>query len=87
MAALRMRLHIPLMTGCISTQGGVTRGRDEVLKEVRAIHKTMLKGVSITIDNMTVHFVTHDVALVNAIHTSDTYVTPEDGLNTRMKGR
>jgi uncharacterized protein (TIGR02246 family) len=62
----------------INPGGGVTRGRDEVLKEV--IHKTMLKGVSITIDNMTVHFVTHDVALVNAIHTSDSYVTPEDGL-------
>jgi hypothetical protein len=40
----------------------------------------MLKGVSITIDSMTVRFVTHDVALVNAIHTSDSYVTPEDGL-------
>jgi uncharacterized protein (TIGR02246 family) len=64
----------------INPGGGVTRGRDEVLKEVKAIHKTMLKGVSITIDNMTVHFVTHDVALVNAIHTSDCYVTPEDGL-------
>ena len=38
----------------INPGGGITRGRDEVLKEVRAIHKTMLKGVSITIDNMTV---------------------------------
>jgi uncharacterized protein (TIGR02246 family) len=76
-----MRLHIQLMTGCISTPGGgITRGREEVLKEVRAIHKTMLKGVSITIDNMTVHFVTRDVALVNAIHKSDSYVTAEDGM-------
>src|SRR6266478_680574 len=64
----------------INPGGGLTRGRDEVLKEVRAIHKTMLKGVSITIDSMTVRFVTHDVALANAIHTSDSYVTPEDGL-------
>src|SRR4029077_13576991 len=64
----------------INPGGGLTRGRDEVLKEVRAIHKTMLKGVSITIDSMTVRFVTHDVALVNVIHTSDSYVTPEDGL-------
>ena len=55
----------------INPGGGITRGRDEVLKEVRAIHKTMLKGVSITIDSMTVRFVTHEVALVNAIHTSD----------------
>ena len=64
----------------INPGGGITRGRDEVLKEVRAIHKTMLKGVSITVDSMTVRFMTHDVALVNTIHTSDSYVTPEDGL-------
>ena len=64
----------------INPGGGLTRGRDEVLEEVRAIHKTMLKGVSITIDSMTVHFVTGDVALVNVIHKSDSYVTPEDGV-------
>src|SRR5438876_12017602 len=64
----------------INPGGGITRGRDEGLKEVRAIHKTMLKGVSITIDNVTVHFVTPDVALVDAVHTSDSYVTPEDGV-------
>jgi len=64
----------------INPGGGLTRGRDEVLKEVRAFTKTMLKRVSITIDSMTVHFVTRDVALVNAIHKSDSYVTPEDGM-------
>ena len=64
----------------INPGGGLTRGRDEVLKEVRAIHKTMLKRVSITIDKTTVNFVTHNVALVNAVHTSDSYVTPEDGV-------
>jgi uncharacterized protein (TIGR02246 family) len=64
----------------INPGGGITRGRDEVLKEVRAIHKTMLRGVSITTESMTVRFVTHDVALVNAIHKSDSYVTPEDGM-------
>lgn len=42
----------------INPGGGITRGRGEVLKEVRTIHKTMLQGVSITIDSMTVHFVT-----------------------------
>jgi len=64
----------------INPGGGITRGRDEVLKEVRAIHKTMLRGISITTESMTVHFVTPDVALVNAIHKSDRYVTPEDGI-------
>ena len=64
----------------INPGGGITRGRDKVLKEVRAIHKTMLKGVSITIESMTVRFVTPDVALVDAVHKSDSYVTPEDGV-------
>lgn len=64
----------------INPGGGITRGRDKVLKEVRAVHKTMLKGVSITIESMTVHFVTPDVALVDAVHKSDSYVTPEDGV-------
>lgn len=64
----------------INPGGGITRGRNEVLKEVRAIHQTMLKGVRITIDTMTIRFVTPDVAIVNAIHTSDTYITPEDGI-------
>src|SRR5437667_12014944 len=61
----------------INPGGGITRGRDKVLKEVRAIHKTMLKGVSITIDGMTVHFVTADVGWVDADHKSHSCVTPE----------
>ena len=64
----------------INPGGGITRGRDAVLKEVRDVHQTMLKGVRITIDTMTIHFVTVEVAIVNAIHTSDTYITPKDGI-------
>lgn len=64
----------------INPGGGITRGREDVLKEVRAIHQTMLKGVRLTIDTMTTRFVTSDVAILNAVHTSDTYITPEDGI-------
>jgi uncharacterized protein (TIGR02246 family) len=64
----------------INPGGGITRGREDVLKEVRAIHQTMLKGVKITIDTMTIRFVTPDVAIINAVHTSDPYITPEDGI-------
>jgi uncharacterized protein (TIGR02246 family) len=64
----------------INPGGGITRGRAEVLREVKAIHQTMLKGIKITIDTMTIRFVTTDVAIVNTIHKSDTYVTPEDGI-------
>ena len=64
----------------INPGGGITRGREDVLKEVRAIHQTMLKGISLSIDTMTTRFVTADVAIVNAVHTSGTYITPEDGI-------
>lgn len=64
----------------INPGGGVTRGRDAVLKEVRAIHQTMLRGIKITIDTLEIRFVTYNVAIVNATHTSDTYVSPEDGI-------
>jgi uncharacterized protein (TIGR02246 family) len=64
----------------INPGGGITRGREDVLREVRAIHQTMLKGVGLTIDTMTTRFVSSDVAIINAVHTSGTYTTPEDGI-------
>ena len=36
----------------INPGGGITRGRAEVLKEVRAVHQTFLKGVSLTIERI-----------------------------------
>ena len=51
----------------INPGGGITRGREDVLKEVRAIHQTMLKGVRITIDTMTIRFVTADPSHVVAM--------------------
>jgi uncharacterized protein (TIGR02246 family) len=65
----------------INPGGRITRGRAEALKEVRAVHQTMLKGINITIDSMTIRFVAAGVAIVNAVLTSDTYTTPEDGIN------
>src|SRR5580704_13500062 len=56
--------------------GGITKGRDEVLKVVRSIHQTFLKGVSITIESMTIRFITHDVAIVDVIHKISTYELP-----------
>lgn len=64
----------------INPGGGISRGRENVLKEVRAVHQTMLKGCRISIDTLTTHFVTAEVAIINAVHTSDTYITPEDGI-------
>ena len=57
---------------------GLTRGQEEVLKKVRAISKTTLKRVSVTIESMTVQFGTDGVALVDAIHRGDSYITHEN---------
>ena len=60
----------------INPGGGITKGRDEVLKEVRSVHQTFLKGVSITIESMTIRFITPDVAIADVIHKISTYELP-----------
>lgn len=56
--------------------GGITKGRDEVLELVRRVHQTFLKGVSITIESMTIRFITPDVAIADVIHKISTYEIP-----------
>src|SRR5436190_23343396 len=48
----------------INPSGGWTRGREAVLKELKAVHSTFLKGVSDTVETMDVRFATSDVAVV-----------------------
>jgi uncharacterized protein (TIGR02246 family) len=57
--------------------GGITKGRDEVLKEVRQVHQTFLKGVTTTIESMTIRFLTADVAIANVIHKGSPFKTPD----------
>lgn len=57
--------------------GGVTRGREATLKDLNAVHATFLKGVSDTIEDMSVRFATRDVAVVNVISRMSTYTTPD----------
>lgn len=52
----------------IHSGGGITRGRDQVLSEVRSVHQSILKGVSMSMESMTIRYVTADVALVVALH-------------------
>ncbi len=61
----------------INPGGGITKGRDEVLKEVRAVHQTFLKGVSLTIESMTIRFLTPTVAIANVVHKSSDYELPQ----------
>ncbi len=57
--------------------GGITKGRDEVLKEVRAVHQAFLKGVTMTIESMAIRFITHDVSIVDVIHKVTDFQTPD----------
>ena len=61
----------------INPFGGWTRGREAVLKELKDVHATFLKGVSDTIEDMSVRFATPDVAVVTATSRMSTYIAPD----------
>jgi uncharacterized protein (TIGR02246 family) len=58
--------------------GGTTKGRDEVLKEVRSVHQTFLKGVSMTIESVAIRFIAPNVAIADVIHKISTYELPKE---------
>ncbi|HEX8279420.1 MAG TPA: SgcJ/EcaC family oxidoreductase [Segetibacter sp.] len=62
----------------INPFGGRTNGREEVLKELKAVHSTFLKGVSRTIEDMSVRFVNREAAIVTVINKMGTYTTPDN---------
>lgn len=61
----------------INPFGGWTRGRDAVLKELREVHSTFLKGVSATVEDTSVKFASRDVAVVTVTSRSSTFTTPD----------
>ena len=61
----------------INPGGGITKGREEVLKEVRAVHQTFLKGVSMTIESIEIRFLTPTVAIANVVHIISEYELPQ----------
>jgi len=56
--------------------GGINKGRADVLKLVRSVHQTFLKGVRMTMDSMTIRFITPDVAIAVVFHTLSTFELP-----------
>jgi uncharacterized protein (TIGR02246 family) len=74
----------------INPFGGWTRGREAVLKELKEAHSTILKGVQITIEDMSVRFATPDAAVVTVINRIGTYYPPDGvdrGVNKRENER
>jgi uncharacterized protein (TIGR02246 family) len=62
----------------INPLGEWTRGRDAVLKELKEVHATFLKGVIDTPDEMEVRFAAADVAVVTVPSTmKGTFTTPD----------
>ena len=61
----------------INPYGGWTRGRDNVLKEVREVHSTFLKSVTEAIGDVEVRFANPDVAVVTVTSTMSTFTTPD----------
>jgi uncharacterized protein (TIGR02246 family) len=60
----------------INPIGGITIGRDEVLKELLPLCQTILKGVSLTVESSTIRFVSPTVAIANVVHKCSDYEFP-----------
>lgn len=69
----------------INPLGAWTRGRATVLKELKEVHSTFLKGVSDTPEEMSVRFASPDVAVVTVPSRVSTYTTP-DGVTHENEG-
>jgi len=65
----------------INPNGGISKGRANVLKEVRAVHQSFLKGVKMKIETTEIRFLTSTVAVADVIHLLDNYTTPDDKIH------
>ena len=61
----------------INPFGGRTRGREAVLKEVREVHQSFLKGATETIESMDIRFATSDVAIGTAVSVGSGFTSPD----------
>ena len=61
----------------INPVGGWTRGREAVLKDLKEVHSTFLRGVSDIPEEMAIRFATPDVAVVTVPSRVSTYTTPD----------
>jgi ketosteroid isomerase-like protein len=70
----------------INPLGGWTRSREAVLTELKEVHSTFLKGVSATVEDMTVRFATPDVAVVTVTVRATTFTTPDGVRHENPRG-
>jgi uncharacterized protein (TIGR02246 family) len=65
----------------INPFGGWTRGRDAVLKELKEVHSGFLKGVSDTVEEISVRFANPDAAIATVTSRMSTYTAPDGVLH------
>jgi uncharacterized protein (TIGR02246 family) len=61
----------------INPDGGWTRGCENVLREIREVHATFLKGVKDTVEEMSVRFATREAAVVTVTSVMSTFFSPD----------
>lgn len=61
----------------INPIGGVTKGREEVMKELRPLCQTILKGVTLTEESCTVKFLSPTTAIANVVEKCSDYEFPQ----------
>ena len=61
----------------INPLGGWTRGQEAVLKELKEVHSSFLKGVTDTPEEMEVRFATANVAIVTVPSRTSPYTSPD----------
>ena len=61
----------------INPFGGTKRGRAEVLKELREVHSTFLKGVTDRLQDLSIRFPTPDIAIAVGTSQMSTYIAPD----------
>ncbi|MES2418868.1 MAG: SgcJ/EcaC family oxidoreductase [Bacteroidota bacterium] len=65
--------------------GGISIGRENVLKEVRVVHEKFLKGVSMTTESITIRFIAPTVAIADVIHKMSNFTTPDGKLHVNER--
>ena len=61
----------------INPLGGWSRGRKAVVEELKEVHSTFLKGVTDTVEEISIRFATPEVAVATVPSKVTTYTTPD----------
>lgn len=69
----------------VNPNGGVARGREATLTEVRGVHHTFLKGTTDAIRSIDVRFASDDVAVATVLSDMSPFTSP-DGVHHEIEG-